>query len=282
MNFNTFYKIFYKHRFVKAKNILKLYLIVILPFKYFFNLFYIPNKIDLDKYQKNNNNLFGKNLNDLFDFFNSDKGNFFENQYSQPSKRTKEKLKAHGYGKFYEKYFEKIRNDKLNILEIGSFYGNASASFFFYFKNSIIYAADIFPDLFRYKSKRITNFFVNSSEEASISKNILRKNIEFDIIIEDAGHSLKDQIISIFMLFKNVKKGGLFIVEELEFPDTRDDMNLLNEKPTLREIFKMIKKNDPFNSKYISETDKKYFLENFLSIEIFKGNFNEIAVIKKK
>ena len=84
------------------------------------------------------------------------------------------------------------------------------------------------------------------------------------------------------MLFKNVKKGGLFIVEELEFPDTRDDMNLLNEKPTLREIFKMIKKNDPFNSKYISEIDKKYFLENFLSIEIFKGNFNEIAVIKKK
>ena len=91
MNFNTFYKIFYKHRFVKAKKILKLYLIVILPFKYFFNLFYIPNKIDLDKYQKKNNNLFGKNLNDLFDFFNSDKGNFFENQYSQPSKRTNEK-----------------------------------------------------------------------------------------------------------------------------------------------------------------------------------------------
>lgn len=27
---------------------------------------------------------------------------------------------------------------------------------------------------------------------------------------------------------------------------------------------------------------KKYFLENFLSIEIKKGNFNEIAIIKKK
>jgi len=282
MNFNTFYNIFYKHRVVKAKLILKIYLILILPFKYLFNLFYVPRKINLDEYQKTNYSLFDKNLNDLFDFFNSDKGNFFENQYSQPSKRTKEKLKAHGYGKFYEKYFDKIRFDKLSILEIGSFHGNASASLFFYFKNSILYAADIFPDLFRYKSKRITNFFLNSSEEKSIKENILDKNIQFDIIIEDAGHSLKDQIISIFMLFRSIKKGGLFIVEELEFPDTRDDMNLLNEKPTLREIFKKINKNETFNSKYISEIDKKYFLENFLSIDIFKGNFNEIAIIKKK
>ena len=282
MNFNTFYNIFYKHRVVKANLILKIYLILILPFKYLFNLFYVPKKINLDEYQKTNYSLFDKNLNDLFDFFNSDKGNFFENQYSQPSKRTKEKLKAHGYGKFYEKYFDKIRFDKLSILEIGSFHGNASASLFFYFKNSILYAADIFPDLFRYKSKRITNFFVNSSEEKSIKENILDKNIQFDIIIEDAGHSLKDQIISIFMLFRSIKKGGLFIVEELEFPDTRDDMNLLNEKPTLREIFKKIHKNETFDSKYISEIDKKYFLENFLSIDIFKGNFNEIAIIKKK
>ena len=122
MNFNTFYNIFYKHRVVKANLILKIYLILILPFKYLFNLLYVPRKINLDEYQKTNYSLFDKNLNDLFDFFNSDKGSFFENQYSQPSKRTKEKLKAHGYGKFYEKYFDKIRFDKLSILEIGSFF----------------------------------------------------------------------------------------------------------------------------------------------------------------
>ena len=104
----------------------------------------------------------------------------------------------------------------------------------------------------------------------------------FDIIIEDASHSLKDQIISLFLLFKKIKSGGLFIVEELDFPDTRKDMNLNNEKPTLREIFKKIKKNESFDSKYILPEDKKYFLKNYSDIEIFKGNFNEIAIIKKK
>ena len=43
-------------------------------------------------------------------------------------------------------------------------------------------------------------------------------------------------IASLFMLFKKLNSGGLFIIEELDFPDTRGDMNLKNEKPTLREI----------------------------------------------
>jgi hypothetical protein len=85
------------------------------------------------------------------------------------------------------------------------------------------------------------------------------------------------------MLFKLINPGGIFIVEELDFPDTRKDMNLNNEKPTLREVLNKIKLNDhTFESKYISNEEKKYFLKNFANIEIFKGNFNEIAIIQKK
>jgi len=219
----------------------------------------------------------------LFDHFNSDKGNYYENQYVQPIKRTNEKIKAHGYSKYYEKYFYQLKNQNLNILEIGSFHGNASAALFFYFKNSKLFAGDIYPDLFRYRSRRIKNFYVNSSEEKSIQDNIIDKfNNKFDIIIEDAGHSLKDQIISLFMLFKKLNKGGLFIIEELDFPDKRKDMNLLNEKPTLREILLNFKNSGTIlESKYISINEKDYFLKNIQSIEIFKGNFNEIAILKK-
>jgi len=145
-----------------------------------------------------------------------------------------------------------------------------------------LYAGDIFPDLFRYKSKRVKNFFVNSSEEVSIKDNIIAKNIQFNIIIEDASHSFKDQIISLFLLFKSLEPKGLFIIEELDFPDTRKDMNLKNEHPTLREILNKVNKSLDFYSEYVSPEDKKYFIENFDSIEVFKGNFNEIAIIRKK
>ena len=170
----------------------------------------------------------------------------------------------------------------LNILELGSFKGNAAAALFFYFKNAKILSGDIFPDLFRYKSKRIKNFFIDTSLELEIQKKIIDKEESFDIIIEDAGHYLKDQIISLFILFKKLKTQGIFIVEELNFPDVRTDMNVNNEKPTLREILNLIKDNKDFNSKYISENDKKYFIENVKEINIFKGKFNEIAFIIKK
>ena len=282
MKFNTFYKIFYEHRVKKANILLKVYLVIILPFKYLINLPFVPKKINLDQLEKNNLILQKKGLNDLFNFFNSNIGDLYEYQYDHPIKNKKKKVQAHGYAKFYEDYFKDIKDEKLKILEIESFYGNASVSLFFYFKNSFLYAGNIFLDLFRYKSKRVTNFFVNSSNEVSIKNDIIAKNIQFDIIIEDASHSFKDQIISLFLLFENLEPKGLFIIEELDFPDTRKDMNLKDEHPILKEILNKVKKSLDFYSEYISSEDKKYFMKNFDSIEVFKGNFNEIAIIRKK
>ena len=221
-------------------------------------------------------------MNSLFEYFNSDKGEFFINQYLQPAKKNKVKIKAHGYAKIYENAFVDLKNASINILELGSFYGNAAAAFYFYFDKAYIYSGDIYPDLFKYKSNRIKNFYVDSSSRNSLSNNLLSKKNNFDIIIEDASHMLKDQILSLFMLFPLLNSGGLFIVEELDFPETRDDMKINQTKPDLKQILKNILNNLDFNSIYISDEEKKYFLENFLSIEIKKGNFNEIAIIKKK
>ena len=200
----------------------------------------------------------------------------------QPIKNEYKRIEAHGYSHTYEKYFLPLKNSKLNILEIGSFYGNAAAALYFYFKNSDIYSADVYPDLFRYTSKRTKNFYIDSSSEESITNVLLKKEDMFDIIIEDASHVLKDQIISLFMLFKKLKPGGLFICEELDFPEKRQDMNLNNEYPSLKEILINKMENKDFVSKYISEEDKKYFLDNVKSIKIYKGKVNEIAIIIKK
>lgn len=282
MKLLTFYKIFYRHRIVKANFFLKIYLIIILPFRYLSNLPFVPKKINLDDHSISNSGLFKKNLDYLFEKFNSDKGNFYINQYSQPIKQNNTRISAHGYSEIYEKYFLLKKNDHLNILEIGSFYGNAAAALYYYFKNSKIYSADIFPDLFRYSSERVENFYVDSSSENSLKNKLISKNIFYDIIIEDASHSFKDQIISLFMLFKKVSPKGLFIIEELDFPEKRKDMNLKNEYPSLKQILIDIKNSKNFDSKYINDSDKKYFLDNFKTIQVFNGKINEIAIIEKK
>ena len=282
MNIKTFYIIYYRHRIQKANLLLKIYILLILPFRYLLNIPFLPKKINLDEHSNSNVELFKKDLDYLFEYFNSDKGNYYINQYMQPIKKKNKRIDAHGYSKIYERYFEKIRNANLNVLELGSFYGNAAGAFFYYFKNSNIYSGDICPDLFRYKSQRLKNFYINTSSEISIKKDLIDNQRIFNVIIEDASHTLKDQIISLFMLFKILSPKGIFICEELDFPETRKDMNINNEYPDLKNILKAIKSNRDFNSKYIKEEDKKYFLDNFNTIEIFKGKINEVAVIQKK
>ena len=282
MKLTTFYKIYYRHRIKKASFVLKIYLFLTIFFKYILNLFYLPKTKNLDNYSKENINLFDQDLNYLCEYFNSDKGEIFKNQYAKPSKQEDKKIIAHGYAKIYEKYLKEHKDKNLNIIELGSFYGNASAAFYFYFKNSQIYSADINPDMYLYRSKRLKNFFTDTSSRASIEKNILSRNIKFDLIIEDASHMLKDQIISLFILFKNLKSGGFFIVEEIDFPEKREDMRVGQEFPDLKTILKKIVNKENFNSKYINENEKNYFLENFDTIKFYTGNINEIAIIKKK
>ena len=123
---------------------------IILPFRYLINLIFLPKFINLDDHAKKNNDLYEKDLDYLFEYFNSDKGEFYVNQYMQPVKKNKKRIDAHGYSKIYKKYFENIKNDKLNILELGSFYGNAAGAFFYYFKNSKIFSgtyAQIYLDI---------------------------------------------------------------------------------------------------------------------------------------
>ena len=127
----------------------------------------------------------------------------------------------------------------------------------------------------------IHQFFIDSSERSSIDKNILSKEISFDIIIEDASHMLKDQIISLFMLFKILNPGGYFIVEELDFPESKDNMRINQSPPDLKTILKNILKKEDFTSTYINQKEKEYFLKNYEFIKFYKGNINEFAIIKK-
>ena len=282
MNLRTFYKIYYEHRFQKSSIILKIYIIIFLPFNFLINKLFLQPVKNLDDLKKNKPELFIKDLNFLFQYFNSDKGEKYINQYQKPIKQNRELIQGHSYHSFYEKFFFDKKNDKINLLEIGSFKGNATAAFFFYFPYSSIISGDIFPDLFRYRSERIKSFYLDNSKISELENKILNYDYKFDIIIEDAGHYFKDQIISLFVLFKSLKSNGVFVVEELEFPNVREDMNPKKEKPSLKDILELINNKNDFSSEYVTKSQKEYFLENFKSIEIFKGTSSEIAFVTKK
>ena len=98
-------------------------------------------------------------------------------------------------------------------------------AFYYYFKNSKIFSGDICPDLFRYKSSRLKNFYINTSSMSSIDEILIKNKDNFNIIIEDASHTLKDQIISLFKI-----KLSIFFLErycQMEFLFVR---NLISQR----------------------------------------------------
>ena len=100
-------------------------------------------KINLDKSIKLNN----INLNEVFKKFNTDKAS----QYIHNKKITK----GHNFADFYEIYFHKLKNNNINILELGVLKGDSTASFYHYFNNCKLYSIDINKRNFKYKSKSI-------------------------------------------------------------------------------------------------------------------------------
>lgn len=119
-----------------------------------------------------------------------------------------------GYIDIYEKYFENIKDDKLNILEIGIDKGPSLKVWSEYFINSKIAALDIVPsDL---KIKNVEIFTGDQTDKIFLDK-IISKYKYFDIIIDDGSHISKHVIKSFEILFDHLKEGGLYMIEDLHY-----------------------------------------------------------------
>ena len=118
-------------------------------------LYKIRKKTDIDLDDSFNE----KSLEDIFAYYGTDKANFWREKNS----------KGHGYSKYYEKHFKQIRNQKVNILEIGSYSGASAASFSKYFPNSKIFCLDINISNFKFSSNKIHVFGTDVSSSKMIS-----------------------------------------------------------------------------------------------------------------
>ena len=236
-------------------------------------IFKLKKKIDIDKDQFNNNT----KLEELFSFYKTDKANYIKST----------KIYGHGYAEFYEKHFSSLRDKKLNILEIGSYSGASAAAFVKYFKNSNIYCLDINLTKFLYKSKKIHPFGLDVSNKKMIEKFLNKINFSeniksFDIIIDDGSHILSDQLKAIDYFFKYLNKDGYYVIEDYRFseyiPHLKD-----TDDPCVREFFKILKKNNKKDFKFISAETLENLKKNSSNIFEYKGNkeLSSIAFIKK-
>lgn len=118
------------------------------------------------------------------------------------------------YFDIYEKYFSKYRGKEINMLEIGISHGGSLQLWKKYFGEKIhIYAIDINPECKKFEEENVT-IYIGSQNDAVFLQNLAGTLPEMDIIIDDGGHTMSQQLLTFEHLFLKVKEGGVYIVED--------------------------------------------------------------------
>lgn len=132
---------------------------------------------------------------------------------------TDKSSKWHNYAPTYDKYFNSVRNFPLKFLEIGLAGGCSAHMWEQYFTNADLHFIDNTSDFVKnYQSTapdRSHCYLVDQANEESLIQFIQQSGGDFDIILDDGGHKMDQQITSFRVLFPILKSGGVYIIEDL-------------------------------------------------------------------
>jgi hypothetical protein len=159
---------------------------------------------------------------------------------------------THSYINIYDELFFSVQDRPMHILEIGVLFGESLKLWNDYFKNSKIYGIDNFsqkdghsyhnyrPVIFDNVKKdlctydRIELFNIDSENINEVNNNL--KDLFFNIIIDDASHSLKNQMNNIKNFIPRLKLNGFYIIEDVQSESNCKELvdlfyNITNKNP---------------------------------------------------
>ncbi len=121
----------------------------------------------------------------------------------------------HNYTKIYSQYFAPIRNQNLKILEIGVWQGASVRLWEGYFPNADLHFIDIDYSHLTYMPSRAHLHICDQSNVSQLKSFVQKTGGDWDIIIDDGGHTMEQQQVSFKTLFPYLRSGGMYIIEDL-------------------------------------------------------------------
>lgn len=119
------------------------------------------------------------------------------------------------YFDIYDKHFSQYRGKPVNILEIGVFQGGSLQMWKHYFGDKAnIYGVDINPVCKEFEEKNI-KIFIGSQSDRKFLRELKKAIPQVDILIDDGGHTMKQQIVTFEELFGHIKHDGIYLCEDV-------------------------------------------------------------------
>lgn len=123
--------------------------------------------------------------------------------------------KWHHYFNIYDKHLSKFINKSPVILEIGVYKGGSLEMWNDYFNNDCkIYGIDIDPECLNIDIPN-TEIIIGDQGCADFWTNIKGRIEKPDIIIDDGGHHMDQQITTFSSMFNFMSKDGVYICEDM-------------------------------------------------------------------
>ena len=140
-----------------------------------------------------------------------------------------DKITTHKYDKIYEMWLAPWRHEAVNFLEIGlgcdmSYGPGKSLSLweeYFTHRDARVSFLEVDGACVKNHDIKLRNgtIFVGSQEDESALQNIAAEGHSFggyDVIVDDGGHTMKQQLTSLKVLWPAVSSGGLYVIEDLQ------------------------------------------------------------------
>jgi len=123
----------------------------------------------------------------------------------------------HYFTDLYENYFKSFVDKKdpnFKLLEIGVANGSSIRMWLDYFRVGHIYGMDLKDS--GLKNERF-KFFKGNQHDEKLLKEVVNSAGMFDIIIDDGSHDTFDMDFTFKFLFRYLKPGGLYVIEDLDY-----------------------------------------------------------------
>ena len=182
-------------------------------------------------------------------------------------------MNKHGFVEIYDPLFAPMRKDSIRFFEIGILNGVSHLMWRTYFRNAAIFGIDIRDYSRQSAGSGIMTFVADQSNRNDLNNFIAASGGEFDVILDDGGHAMDHQQVSLGHLFPEIKPGGMFIIEDVHtslpnyYSDSAFKVNELQTNTTLWMLEKFIRMG-VLESDYLTEEEETYLETHIARIEL--------------
>ena len=140
-------------------------------------------------------------MNDLQKFFSNNQGRLLH--------------KWKHYFEIYNRHFSKYRGTDVHIVEFGVSHGGSLHLWKDYFgANAKVFAIDINPNCKELEEDGI-KIFIGDQQNRQFLRSLVKSIPRIDILIDDGGHTMKQQINTFEELFPHIDENGIYLCEDL-------------------------------------------------------------------